>query len=186
MAFNSDMNRNSSADRPVFVNDKIKAFTVMVLDEEWKNLWTMPRAKALALAWELWLDLVQVSYNPWDKISTAKLVDLGKFLYEKKKKVKETKKQQKQQSKWLKQVKMRYSIGDNDMEMKLVKVTEFLSKWYTVKILFQLKWRERVFKNTVIERLNKIKEDFSSRARLQYPLPKEEKNGYSLVLLPAK
>ena len=187
MAYNSWNSRWGSVwDRPMFVNEKIKAFTVMVLDENWTNLWTMPRARALATASEQWLDLVQVSYNPKDKICTAKLVDLGKYLYEKKKKVKETKKQQKQQSKWLKQVKMRYSISDHDMNMKLDKVKEFLSKGYTVKILFQLRWRERVFKRTVIDRLNKIKDDFSALARLQYPLPKEEKNGYSLVLIPAK
>jgi translation initiation factor IF-3 len=38
------------------------------------------------------LDLVQLSYNPVDKVCTAKITDFGKYLYDKKKVVKEKKK----------------------------------------------------------------------------------------------
>jgi translation initiation factor IF-3 len=52
----------------------------------------MKRSEALALAESQGLDLVQLSYNPVDKVCTAKITDYGKYLYEKKKTTKEKKK----------------------------------------------------------------------------------------------
>lgn len=52
----------------------------------------MSRYDALNLAKERGLDLVQLAYNPIDKVCTAKIVDVGKYLYEKKKTTKEKKK----------------------------------------------------------------------------------------------
>lgn len=178
--------RVSSGERMVFINDKIKAFNVIVLWVDGENLGVMPRARALAMAQELGMDLVQVAYNPQDKVSTAKITDFGRFQYDKKKKDKEKKKQQKQQSKWLKQVKISYSIWEHDLNMKLDKVKEAIDKWYSVKILTQLRWRENSYKSVVVDRLKKIIVDFQTMARAQSAYPKEEKNAYSIILAPLK
>ncbi len=175
--------RNSNQPRPVYVNEKIKAFNVMVVGADGENVWVVPRAKALQMAYDQWLDLVQVAYNPKDKISTAKIVDFWKYMYEKWKKEREKKKQQ---AKWLKQIKMWYSIGDNDLAMKVDKAVKSLEKWYTVKFFIKIRWRERVYKDKVIQRLKTIKEELQYIARSQYPHPKEERNGYSIILLPNK
>lgn len=76
----------------VYINDKIKAFEVIVITEDGENLGKMKRFDALALAQEQGMDLVQMSYNPVDKVSTAKITDFGKYMYEKKKTTKEKKK----------------------------------------------------------------------------------------------
>lgn len=49
-----------------------------------------------------------------------------------------------------------------------------------------MKGRQRVYKSKVIERLKIIQEDMQSHAKSQYPYPKEEKNGYAIILIPTK
>ena len=79
----------------VFKNDDIKAFKILVITETGEQLWVMPRAKALELAEEQWVDLVQMSYDAQEQICTAKLVDYGKYMYDKKKNEQEKKQKNK-------------------------------------------------------------------------------------------
>jgi translation initiation factor IF-3 len=67
----------------------------MLIDQNGEQLGKVPRAKALAQAQELGLDLVQLSYDPKNKVATAKMIDYGKYMYDKKRKESEKKKQQK-------------------------------------------------------------------------------------------
>lgn len=108
----------------LYVNDKIKAFEIIVVTEEGESLGKMSRYDALALAKEQGLDLVQLSYNPIDKVCTAKITDMGKYLYEKKKIAKEKKKTA---NKGMKQMKFAYGIGDNDLQLKINKIKEMLN-----------------------------------------------------------
>ena len=170
----------------IYSNEKIKAFKVIVIWSDGEKLWMFPRATALDMAVKEWKDLVQVAYNPKEKVCTAKLVDLWKYLYEKKKVDKEKKKQQKQQSKWLKQIKMWYATWDNDIQLKVKKTEEFLTEWYSVKITVRLRWREKVYSSKVIEKLKQMQTTLESVGRSQYPHPKDEKNGYTITLLPIK
>ncbi|MDR0369470.1 MAG: translation initiation factor IF-3 [Candidatus Peribacteria bacterium] len=79
----------------IYVNDQIKAPTIMVIDDEKQNLGTFPRRRAFEMAEEAGLDLVQIAYNPDDMISTVRLTDYGKYMYQKGKEEKERKKQKK-------------------------------------------------------------------------------------------
>lgn len=162
----------------IYVNDKIKAFEVIVITEEWENLWKMRRFDALNLAQEQGLDLVQLSYNPIDKVSTAKITDFGKYMYEKKKWAKEKKKTA---NKWMKQMKFAYGIGTNDLVLKIKKVKELLGEWYTVRVFVQLKGRENIYKDKIIEKLMFVQEELKEIAKSQSPQPKQDKNTYSFV-----
>lgn len=167
----------------VYINDKIKAFEVIVIDEDDTNLGQMRRDQALRLAQEQWKDLVQLSYNPIDKVSTAKITDFGKYMYDKKRQNKEKKKTA---NKWMKQMKFAYGIGDNDLALKIKKVREMLDDGYTVRVVVQLKWRENIYKAKVIEKLIKTQESLADVARAQTPRPKEERNTFSIMLTPIK
>lgn len=134
-----------------YKNEDIKAFNILVIDTDGNKVWPIPRAKALAMAYDKWLDLVQVWYNPKEKVSTAKIVDFGKWMYEKKKMESEKKKKQKQ--KWQKEVKFWYNIGDHDLDLKLKKAAEFLQDGYIVKLMVVLKWREKAYKELVREKM---------------------------------
>ncbi len=162
----------------VYINDKIKAFEVIVINEEWENLGQMKRSEALALAESQWLDLVQLSYNPVDKVCTAKITDFGKYLYEKKKTTKEKKKTV---NKWMKQMKFAYWIGTNDLLLKIKKIRELLAEWYTMRVFVQLKWRENIYKDKIIEKFMFIQEALSDCAKSQTPQPKQDKNTYSFL-----
>ena len=77
------------------VNDQIKAPKIIIIDDEKKNMGTFSRQRALEIADEAWLDLVQIAYNAEEMVSTVRLTDYGKYMYQKWKEEKEKKKQQK-------------------------------------------------------------------------------------------
>lgn len=176
-------NKSSWSDQQnvVYINDKIKAFEVIVIADDGENLGKMKRFDALALAQEQWLDLVQLSYNPIDKVCTAKITDFGKYMYEKKKTTKEKKKSV--VNKWMKQMKFAYGIGDNDLLLKIKKVKEMLEDGYTVRIFAQLRWRENIYKDKIIEKLMFVQEELKDVAKSQSPQPKQDKNTYSFIFM---
>ena len=61
-------------------NEKIRSTEVFLINEEGENVGVMPTYKAIAMAQELGLDLVEV--NPKAEIPVAKILDLGQFKYE--------------------------------------------------------------------------------------------------------
>ena len=170
--------KRSSQDSILYVNDKIKAFEVIVVTEDWENLGKMSRYNALSLAKEQWLDLVQLSYNPIDKVCTARITDVGKYLYEKKKVAKEKKKTA---NKGMKQMKFSYSIADNDLDLKISKVKEMLDIGYTVRVFVQLKWRENIYKWKAVDKLHYVQKALDGYARSQSPEPKQDKNTFSYM-----
>lgn len=152
----------------------------MLIDENWEQLGTVSRDEALRRASALGLDLVQMAYNPLDMLCTAKIIDYGKYMYDKSKDDKEKKKNNK--SKGSKEIKMSYTIWDNDLALKVHKAEEFLDEWYTVRFSVRLKWREKIFVSKVVERLKGIEATMAEKSKSQGV--KEEPNGISLFLLP--
>lgn len=140
----------------------------------------MPRLKALEMAQEQNVDLVQLSYNMDEQISTAKLVDYGKFMYSKKKTEQEKKKHQ--NAKEQKELKFGYTIGDNDLDLKIKKAMEFLKNWHIVRISVVLKWREKVYKKLALQKVKHVEMSLEQVSKSQSI--KEEQNGYSLNLFP--
>jgi len=163
-----------------YVNDQIKAPTIMVIDDEKKNLWTFPRRVALEMAEQAWLDLVQMSYDPDKMQSTVRMTDYWKYMYQKWKEDKERKKQQK--SRETKEIKLSYAIWDNDLALKLKKAEEFLTSGTSVKISIKLKWREKIYADKALEKIEYAKEQLSKFGRVQYDTPKKEAQWYSIIL----
>ncbi len=175
----SSFQRNKTGQNQIYINEKIKAFNIMLVDDKKKDeQTTIPRAKALRMAADAWLDLVQVSYNPKEKISICKIVDYGKHQYEIKKKAKDKKKAQKKM--WLKEIKLSYSIWENDLNMKIEKIKKLLQNGYSVRVVLRLRWRENIFKSQakgILEKVNKLLEEYG---RTQWV--KDEWRGFSTVL----
>jgi len=164
----------------IYVNDQIKAPTIMIIDDEKKNLWTFPRRVALEMAEQAWLDLVQMSYDPDKMQSTVRMTDYWKYMYQKWKEDKERKKQQK--SRETKEIKLSYAIWDNDLALKLKKAEEFLTSGTSVKISIKLKWREKMYADKALEKIEYAKEQLSKFGRVQYDTPKKEAQWYSIIL----
>jgi len=164
----------------IFINDQIKAPSIMVVDSEWKNLWTFTRNRALELAEQSGLDLVQLNYDPVSKVCTAKIVDYGKYAYQKQRDDKE--KNKKQKKKVLKEIKLTYMIWQNDLDLKVKKAEEFLSSWYNVKISIRLRGRERMYSDWAKQKLIAVMQQLEKFGKSQFSTPKQEAQWYSVTL----
>ncbi len=164
----------------VYLNESIKAPNIIIIDAAGENIWTFPRRKALEMAQEKWLDLVQIKYDHENMVSTAKMIDYGKYQYQKSKDEKEKRKTQK--PKELKEIKLNYAIGDNDLALKIKKAKEFLAEKDNVKFSIKLKGREKIYANKAIEKLTNIKNELLDFGKAQYEHPKQEAHGYSIIL----
>ena len=113
-------------------------------------------------------------------VSTAKMVDYGKYQYQKSKDDREKKKTQK--PKVLKEIKLNYAIGENDLQLKMKKAREFLMEKNNVKFSIKLKGREKIYANKALEKLTNIKNELADIGKAQYEIPRQEVHGYSIIL----
>lgn len=164
----------------MYINDQIKAPSITIIDDEKQNLWTFPRRRALEMAEEAGLDLVQITYDPEKMLSTVRMTDYGKYMYQKGKDDREKKKSQK--GKDMKEIKLSYNIGENDLALKIKKAEEFLKDWDNVKVSIRLKGRERMYADKALEKIIAVKDALSTLGRSQYDTPKKEAQGYSVIL----
>ena len=98
----------------------------------------MSRREALDLAEERGLDLVEIS--PEAHPPVVKIVDWGKYSYQKTKQMQRNKKSAKALE--VKQMRVGLKIGDHDLQVKLGKVTDFLDAGHKVKVVIVYRGRE--------------------------------------------
>ncbi len=96
--------------------------------------------EALKKAEEMQVDLVEIS--PDASPPVCKLIDYGKFLYQKEKKLKEAKKKQKVVE--IKEMKFRPKIDDHDFDYRIKQIRKFLDEGDKVKITIRFRGREMV------------------------------------------
>jgi translation initiation factor IF-3 len=101
-------------------------------------------------------------------------------MYQKGKAEKEQKRQQK--GKDMKEIKLSYGIGENDLALKVNRAEAFLKDGDNVKISVRLKGRERMYAEKALEKIIAVKERLSAVGRSQYDTPKKEAQGYSIIL----
>ncbi len=120
------------------INEAIRARELRVIDENDNQLGIISRHEALALASQADLDLVEVSPNANPPV--AKIVDWGKYNYQKTKARQKNKKNTKVQD--LKQIRFGLKIGQHDLDVKLRKIREFLEAGHKVKLTAFFRGRE--------------------------------------------
>ena len=82
----------------------------------------------------------------------------------------------------MKEIKISYGIGENDLALKIKKAEEFLKGGDNVKISIRLKGRERIYADKALEKILSMKESLLTFGRSQYETPKKEAQGYSIIL----
>ncbi|MDE6886973.1 MAG: translation initiation factor IF-3 [Helicobacteraceae bacterium] len=120
------------------LNDEITFNEVRCIGSDGSQLGIMSSREALNLAEEEGFDLVLIS--PDAKPPVCKIMDYGKFCYQKEKKIKEAKKKQKQIE--IKEIKLSPQIAQNDINYKVKHAKEFLSSGKHVKFRVFLRGRE--------------------------------------------
>ncbi|WP_239978351.1 translation initiation factor IF-3 [Candidatus Similichlamydia epinepheli] len=119
-------------------NSEIRARLVRVIGPEGQNFGLMSSRDAMQKALELGLDLVEV--EPQKEPPVCKIMDLGKFRYNKSRKEREGRKSQ--QGVKVKDIKIRPNITTHDLEIKVRRAREFIEKGHKVRITCVFRARE--------------------------------------------
>ena len=106
------------------INERIRASEVQVISSDGQNLGTLPTKKAIEMAAQEGLDLIEISPNA--KPPVCKIIDVGKYKYEMQKKANKSKKKQKVIN--LKEIKLRPVTEDHDYNFKIKNAKRFLEK----------------------------------------------------------
>lgn len=117
------------------VNEQIRISPVRVISNDGQQLGILPTSEALARARELELDLVEVAPN--ERPPVCRIMDYGKFKYEKKKKSHQHVHQTK-----IKEIRLRPKTGDHDIEFKVKQAIGFLQHKDKVQVSVVFKGRE--------------------------------------------
>lgn len=136
------------------INEQIRADQLRVIDEDGKLLGLLSKSEALSLAREHGQDLVEVSPNA--KPPVAKIVDWGKYNYQRTKQLQKNRKSAKSVD--LKQIRMGLKIGEHDLDIKLRKATSFLEAGHKVKITLVYRGRELAHKELGFSLAERIKD----------------------------
>jgi translation initiation factor IF-3 len=130
--------RGNDRQREIRVNERIRAREVRLIDENGEMIGVMPPQRALEIARERNLDLVEVSPNANPPV--CKLMDYGRYKYEQAKKENEARKHQKTVT--LKEIRLSPRTDEHDVDVKTRKIQEFLAEGDRVRVSVKFRGAE--------------------------------------------
>ncbi|OGG61762.1 translation initiation factor IF-3 [Candidatus Kaiserbacteria bacterium RIFCSPLOWO2_02_FULL_54_13] len=135
------------------INNEIRAVELRVISADGSNLGVLSLEAAFAAAKTAGLDLIEISPSAVPPI--AKIIDYGKFEYERSKKEKAVKAKVKVSE--TKEVQIKVGTGDHDMDLKAKKAAEWLTEGHRVRAELFLKGRYKGMSEEFLkERLEKF------------------------------
>jgi len=170
---------NRSRGNRININRNIRAKEVRVIDPDGNQIGVIPTYKAIAVANDFGLDLVEISPNAVPPV--CKIMDYGRYKYETTKKKQEAKK--KQTTFQLKEIKIRPKTGEHDLNTKINHIAKFLDRKDKVKVTVIFRGREITLTNLGRKLLEKIVQETEEIAIVEQP-PKFEGRTMVMVLAP--
>ena len=152
---------------------------VRLIDGEGDNVGVVSRQRALAMADESGLDLVEVA--PEARPPVCKLMDFGKFKYQTQKKANEARKKQKVIE--VKEIKMRPNIDQHDYDVKMRSMTRFLDDGDKVKVTLRFRGREMAHQDLGLKVLERVRDDLEEVSKVEQ-FPKMEGRQMTMVIAP--
>lgn len=140
--------------KSVRINEAIRASELRVIGESGEQLGVMSRGDALKAAETAGLDLVEIS--PAASPPVAKIIDWGKYQYQKMKELQRNKKNATRSE--LKQMRLGLKIGQHDLDIKLRKIRSFLTDGDKVRISIFFRGREMAHQELGYELIHRIAE----------------------------
>jgi len=137
--------------------------------------------EALKLADEAEVDLVEIA--PQADPAVCRLMDFGKFRYQRQKKAHDAR--LKQRTIQLKEVKFRPGTEENDYQVKVRNIVRFLNEGDKAKITMRFKGREIAHQEFGMQMLERIRADLENDAVVEQ-VPKLEGRQLVMVLAPKK
>ena len=120
------------------INSEIRAPKVRVIDKTGEQLGILAIREALAIASQKQLDLVEVAPNADPPV--CRLMDYGKYLYDKQKREREARKAQKQIE--VKELRLRPKTDEHDIQVIVKKIRKFSEEGAKTRVRIRFRGRE--------------------------------------------
>jgi translation initiation factor IF-3 len=158
------------------INDGIRAREIRVIGADGEQLGIMSVSDALAIADEKELDLVEVapSANP----PVCRMMDYGKYLYEKQKRDRESRRSQKQIE--IKEVRLRPKTDEHDIQVVLSKIRKFSKEGAKTRVRIRFRGRENQHPEVAEQIMQRIAGDVSEITVIE---SRPTRDGRSMVML---
>ena len=161
------------------INNHIRAKEVRLIGPDGKNVGVVSREEALRIAEEAELDLVEVSPNA--KPPVCRVIDYGKFTYERTKKEREARKAQKKIA--IKEIRLRPKTTAHHRGFKVKNARRWLEEGKKVKVRVRFRGRERDYPEIALEDMKEIAEELSDLGEIEQP-PAFEGRTMLMVIAP--
>jgi len=161
------------------INKNIRAKEVRVIDPDGNQIGVIPTYKAIAVANDFGLDLVEVSPNANPPV--CKIMDYGRYKYEQTKKKQEAKK--KQATFQLKEIKLRPKTDEHDLKTKINHIKKFIERKDKVKVTVIFRGREITLSQLGRDLLERVAQETEEIASVEQH-PKFEGRTMIMVLSP--
>ncbi|MFC0281724.1 translation initiation factor IF-3 [Falsigemmobacter intermedius] len=158
------------------VNERIRATEIRLIGADGENVGVVTPARALAMAEEAGLDLVEISPNAEPPV--CKIMDFGKFKFEQQKREAEARKKQKIIE--IKEIKFRPGTDEHDYQVKMRSVIKFLTDGDKVKVTLRFRGREMAHQQLGMELLNRVAGEVTEIGKVE-SMPKLE--GRQMVMM---
>lgn len=163
------------------MNRRIRSTEIRLIGAEGENLGVQTPSRAIELAEEAGLDLVEISPNANPPV--CKIMDFGKYKYEQQKKESEARKKQKVID--VKEVKFRPNTDTHDYDVKMRNVTKFLNGGDKVKVTLRFRGREMAHQDLGRRLLERVADDTVELGKIE-TMPKMEGRQMVMMINPLK
>ena len=161
------------------INDEIRVPQVRLIDDAGEMIGVMSAREALIRAYDVGLDLVEISPNAVPPV--CKILDYGKYKYEQQKKANEARKKQKVVE--VKEIKLRPGIDEHDYDVKMKAVRRFFEEGDKVKVTLRFRGREIAHQDIGYRLLTRVKAETATLAKVELE-PSMEGRQMVMVLAP--
>ena len=162
------------------INEEIEAPTVRVVGNKDESInGVMPTPRALSLAVEMEVDLVEIVAN--QEVPIVRMIEYSKFKYELKKKERETK--AKQHVTTMKEIRFGPNTDEHDFNFKLKHAQKFLQEGNKVRAYVHFHGRSIVYKDRGKKVLLEFAQNLEEIAKVEQ-LPKMEGKRMHIILTP--
>ena len=163
------------------INTQIRSPEVRLIDADGTNHGVVSTAEAKRIARDADLDLVEVA--PTAKPPVCRVMDVGKFVYERQKKERESRRQQTKIE--VKEIRLRPKTTAHHRSFKVRDARKWLNQGKKVKVRIRFRGREIHYPEIALEDLREIAEELEDVAIVEQ-VPSREGRTMLMVLAPAK
>jgi len=163
------------------VNEAVRVPEVRLIGPEGENIGVVSIQEALRVARDAELDLVEVA--PAAEPPVCRVMDFGKFIYERAKKEREARKAQTKIE--VKEIRLRPKTNEHHRDLKVRDARRWLESGMKVKVRIRFRGREISYPEIALDDLREIAEDLSDLALIEQA-PALEGRTMLMVLAPGK